>query len=137
MLDDADLSSIETLLNNAKTDSLILNDVLAALGIVQNLQKKYSASVSNIDQLLNRIETYVFQHKTDIDYRDMLIIKAHSYFYNKNFDYCYEALLEINQDYIFDPDDSSTWEIDGKKYSAYEGAISALLAKLSNQYKSF
>jgi hypothetical protein len=137
MREDADLTAIETLFEGARSDSSLLNDVYAGLGIVNNLQKKYSSSSAYIEQLLTRASTYVFEHKTDITYEDMLVIQAHSYFYNKQFDQAYESLLELTTDYLFDSTDPDTWIVDSKPYSSYEGAISALLAILSNQYKSF
>ncbi len=137
MQDESDLAAIETYLEKAQSDTSLLNDVLAALGIVNNLQKDYSTSINHIQQLLDRSSAYVFSHKTDIDYNDMMVLQAHSYFYNKQFDRAYEVILEMTTTYVFDPDDGSTWTVDGKKYPSYEGAISAVLAKLSDQYKSF
>ena len=137
MLDKADFESIEELFKEAQSDTSIVKDVKAGLAIVSNLQKKYSASINYIDELLASSASYVFQHKTDIDYHDLLVIEAHSYFYSKNFDKAYETILKLTTNYIFDPEDSSTWVVEGDKYPSYEGAISALLAKLSSQYKSF
>ena len=125
MNEDSDYLNVETLFESAMTDSSLKNDLLAGLGIVY------------IDQLLESSSSYVFSHNTDINYQDMLIIQAHSYFYNKQFNKSYESILELTTDYIFDPSESSTWVVDGDTYPSYEGAISALLAKLSDLYKSF
>ena len=137
MMDKSSLDAIENLLLKAKSNPKILNDVMAGLAIVNNLQKKYSSSVDYVSQLLDASSSYVFSHKADIDYHDLLIIKAHSYFYSKNFDKAYETILEITTNYLFDPQNPETWEVNGDKYPSYEGAISAALAKLSEQYKSF
>ena len=135
--ENTDFNNIEILFESAMTNEDLKNDLMAGLAIVNNLQKKYSGAVDYVDQLLTAVSTYVFSHKTEINYQDLLIIQAHSYFYNKQFDNAYVTILELTTDYIFDPADSTTWVVDGDVYPSYEGAISAVLAKLSDQYKSF
>lgn len=135
--EDTDFSTIENLLENALTEESLINDLYAALGIVNNLQKDYTSSVNYIDDLFDLAASYVFSHNTDINYQDLLVIQAHSYFYNKDFDKAYESILELTTEFSFDPFDSTTWIVDGDLYPSYEGAISAALAKVSKDYKSF
>src|SRR6056297_3098106 len=47
MQDEADFAAIETYLEKAQSDTSLLNDVLAALGIVNNLQQEYGASITH------------------------------------------------------------------------------------------
>ncbi|MBN2279177.1 MAG: hypothetical protein JXQ65_01210 [Candidatus Marinimicrobia bacterium] len=137
LVEDSDYQNIETLFASAVSDTSVQKDALAGLGIVNNLQKKYSSSANYINQLLEIASSYVFSHKSDINYQDLLVIQSHSYFYNKQFDQAYESILQLTTQYIFDPFDDDTWIVDGKVYPSYEGAISAVLAKLSDLYKSF
>jgi len=137
LVEDSDFSNIETLFESAMADENLKNDLMAGLAIVNNVQKKYGDAADYVDQLLTAVSTYVFSHKTDINYQDLLVIQAHSYFYNKQFDNAYESILELTTDYIFDPADKLSWVVDGDTYPSYEGAISAVLAKVSDQYKSF
>lgn len=137
MAGDSDFDEIESALTTALADTAIKTDGLAGLAVITNLEKKYSTSADYVDQLLALASAYVFQYKTDINYQDMLVIQAHSYFYNKQFDEAYESILKLTNEYAFDPDDSSTWVVDGDTYPSYEGAISAALSKVADLYKSF
>jgi tetratricopeptide (TPR) repeat protein len=137
MKDESQALTVENLFSKATADTSLLNDVETGLAIVTNLQQKYNTSINYVNKVLARESAYVFQHKTDINYQDLLVIQAHSYFYNKQFDKSYETLLQITSDFVFDPEDATTWVVKGDTYPSYEGAISAVLAIVANQYKSF
>ncbi len=137
MKDESSFTEIANLLELAKLDTSIQIDVFAGLAIVNDLLKQYSFAIDYVNQILSKSPSYVFQHNPTINYQDLLVIQSHSYLFNKQFDKAYETISLLTTEFIFDPDDSSTWIVEGDRYPSYEGAISAALAIAAERYKSF
>jgi len=134
--DNESMSILNDYLIKGLSDTSIANDCRCGLAAINLIDEKYADAVGYINDVLTDEPSYTFQYKTDIDYRDLLVIKAQSLFFLKQYNNAYEAVLELTTTYIFDPDDYSTWIVDGVSYPAYEGAIAAAISKLAVEYKS-
>jgi len=111
-------------------------DSRCALASARLIRKEYNKCIENSDSLLASHPDYVFQYKTNIDWRDVAIIKAQAQFLTQKYTRAWSTISQISE-LNLDPANSDSWVINGNKYPSFAAALSAELAKLSREYKSF
>lgn len=136
MKDTSATDEIVTLLENGKNNSDWEIDSRCALSALRLVRKEYDQAIQNADTLLAKKSSYVFEYKTDIDWKDVSIIKAQAHFLNQEYISAWNAVAGIS-DITLDPNNSSSWKINGKQYLSFAAALSSEIANLSDQYKSF
>lgn len=100
---DGDLSTLTTSLQNFKDAYFADNnniDARAGLCLVAPIaEKNYSYSVTHGEALLAQDASYKFAHDSSLNYKDIQLQVAMSYFNSKNFTKCYEMIKKVNSSF--------------------------------------
>ena len=136
MKDTSATDEIVTLLENGKNNSDWEIDSRCALSALRLFRKEYDQAIQNAEKKKKKKSSYVFEYKTDIDWKDVSIIKAQAHFLNQEYISAWNAVAGIS-DITLDPNNSSSWKINGKQYLSFAAALSSEIANLSDHYKSF
>jgi tetratricopeptide (TPR) repeat protein len=116
-------------------DSIWSADAFCGLVIVKFAQENYSGAISYSDSLRQIDPLYVFQYYPELNYVDILIVKAQAQFLTQNYLDANLTIKQLNPSLFLDPD-SDSWNVNGVQYNSFEVALSASISSLSLEYDS-
>ena len=119
------LSGAVTALENALDGGLSTPDADAGLAVVYRDTPNYSQAISHAQDVITASPTYVFSHRTSIDYRDMHLVMAQSYYRlgESNFVLAQAQVDILDPANGLDPLDSGTWVVNSIVYATYAEAL--------------
>ena len=128
---------IESFLENNIGDSIWAEISFCGLAIVHFVQENYSSAIIYSDSLLARDSLFVFDYNNDIDYRDIILVKAQAQFFIQQYMESANSLIEVSPSYdldnYFDINSQEFWLIDGVEYENFVYALVAMISKVSNE----
>jgi tetratricopeptide (TPR) repeat protein len=128
----------------AITRGLFAADPQVGLAFAYQSEGEYSPAVQYAQSALNMEPTYSFRHRDTINYLDIRLVLAQSYF-GQGEDYFPQAQAEVDildPDNGLDPQDETTWAVDldrdgeievGETYSSYTEALMELIDLLQQE----
>ena len=116
-------------------DSTWAADANCALSIVTFAQGHYTTAIAYADSLLSIDPVYVLDFYTEIDYYDILLVKAQAQFLTLEYDAANTTMAQVNPSLYLDPSQDS-WEVNGTQYLTFESALSAVIASVTSEYDS-
>ena len=122
-------------LEKGKTDPGWQADAYSGIAVAQFNLEQYPQSISNIDTVLVLDSKYYFPKKPEINWCDMLIIKAQAYFFLKQYLSSWQTIQILGCEYQLDPEAAETWVIEGVQYFSFEAALSRVIDILSHLYR--
>lgn len=78
-------------------------DALAGYAILLQTIDEYQQSNDRIATLFSSNSTWIFQHDTQIDYKDLLLLRAENYYYLANFEASLDEALVLNSIVNYQP----------------------------------
>jgi len=139
MLGDEDLATIAAALDEGTTEPEWQNDAWCGLAVARLNQQQYAGADSLAGRVLTASDTsYVFVHRQEIDWHDLLIIQAEARFFTTLYTQAWQALqpLIVGPPYdSIDPGDPSTWVIGNKTYSLFEEVLAVIISALADEYR--
>ena len=105
------------------------------MSIVSFAQGNYTTAIAYADSLLSIDPNYVFENFSEIDYYDILLVKAQAQFLTLDYLGANMTMSQINPSLYLDPDQDS-WEVNGTQYFSFESALSAVISSVTLQYDS-
>ena len=99
---------------------------------------RYPQADSLAARVLSIDSSYVFVHRTVIDWRDLLIIQAQARFYAAAYVQAWQALLPITPGTEYeniDPADPATWFIGTQSYTLFEELLARVISALAEQHR--
>ncbi len=131
------LDSMKILFEKGVSDSTWSADAYCGLSIVTFAQGHYTTAIAYADLLLSIDPVYVLEFYTEIDYHDILLVKAQSQYFTQNYVDAYTTLTDGDiVDDSLDPDQEESWEVNGIQYPTFESALSAVIASVTSEYDS-
>jgi tetratricopeptide (TPR) repeat protein len=103
----------------------------AYLGVGGN--EAYISAISDALLALQLAPDFVFAHRASFDATDLKLISAFSYAAQSHFPAALASANQVEDSGILQ-EDSETWVVDAVTYSSFEGAVLALLQKLSDEH---
>ena len=131
-VDGSSLDSMRILFEKGIGDSIWSADAYCGLAMVALAQKNYSLSVNHADSLLSINSLYVFEYVNDIDYHDILLVKAQAQFFTSDYQGAYDTLSLIDSVYDIDSD----WVVNDISHFSFESALTTLIELLTSEYDS-
>ncbi|MBH50241.1 MAG: hypothetical protein CMG69_05785 [Candidatus Marinimicrobia bacterium] len=116
-------------------DSTWAANANCALSIVTFAQGHYTTAIAYADSLLSIAPVYVLDFYTEIDYHDILLVKAQAQFLTLEYNEANITMTQINPSLYLDPSQDS-WEVNGTQYFIFESALSAIIASVTSEYDS-
>ena len=116
-------------------DSTWAADANCGLSIVTFAQGHYATAIAYADSLLSIDPVYVLEFYTEIDYHDILLVKAQAQFLTLEYDEANITMTQISPSLYLDSSQDS-WEVNGIQYSTFESALSAIIASVTSEYDS-
>ena len=116
-------------------DSTWAADANCALSIVTFAQGYFTTAIAYADSLLSIDPVYVLDFYTEIDYYDILLVKAQAQFLTLEYDAANTTMAQVNPSLYLDPAQDS-WELNGTQYITFESALSAVIASVTSEYDS-
>tara|TARA_B100001013_G_C24552297_1_gene419122 strand:- start:55 stop:750 length:696 start_codon:yes stop_codon:yes gene_type:complete len=123
------------LFENGVSDSTWSSDAYCGMSIVSFAQGNYTTAIAYADSLLSIDPNYVFENFSEIDYYDILLVKAQAQFLTLDYLGANMTMSQINPSLYLDPDQDS-WEVNGTQYFSFESALSAVISSVTLQYDS-
>lgn len=124
-------------------DSTWSADAYCGLSIVTFAQGDYGSAIAFANSLLSIDSVYVFDYVDDIDYHDILLVKAQAQFLTRDYLGAYTTMVQIipslmdqDSDLYLDDDEPESWEVNGIQYPTFESALSAVIASVTSEYDS-
>lgn len=136
MKDTSSTDQVISLLTQGTKNPSWKMDSHCALTSARLIKKDYKQAIENADSLIAAESNYVFQYKTEIDWKDIKIIKSQAQFLIRKYTEAWNTIADIS-DLNLAPNDSKSWVIDGKEYMSFPAALSVEIANLSREYRSF
>jgi hypothetical protein len=137
MMDQGNLDTCEQLFQKGIQSAMWKSDARCGLVVVRFLQEQYSEIENLVDLILVDNADYFFQYNPSIDWRDLMLIKAQSYFYTDEYEKSWDAITEITDVFHLDPNDHHTWKVDNQTYFSFEAALAKVIEILSELYKDY
>lgn len=103
-------------------DSLNI-DAYAGRSSVNLYLNRYTSAINDANNVISYDEFYVFSHDTTISYKDIRLILAQSYFYTQQYERAQEQVDIIYPENGLNPNDPSTWVVNGITYSTYHETL--------------
>ena len=129
------LDLMKYLFEKGVSDSIWSSDAHCGLSIVTFAQGNYTTAINYANILLSADPNYVFDYFSEIDFHDILLVKAQSQFLTLNYIDAYTTLSQIS-DITLDPDNEDSWEVNDMFYPSFESALSALIEIVTSIYDS-
>ncbi len=133
-----DLSSAEWSFTTGKgkvSDPDTLADFHAGYAIVCNDLSRYSQAIIECDATFAITQSYSFSRQSTINHTDLVVVKANAYFQlggDTNLSVAAELLNDLLTGVNLDPDNASTWKVDGQTFSSFSEALVRALEKASD-----
>tara|TARA_B100000315_G_C14540135_1_gene570480 strand:+ start:721 stop:1410 length:690 start_codon:yes stop_codon:yes gene_type:complete len=131
-VDGSSLDSMRFFFEKGIGDSIWSADAYCGLAMVALAQNNYSLSVNHADSLLSINSLYVFEYVNDIDYHDILLVKAQAQFFTSDYQGAYDTLSLIDSVYDIDSD----WVVNDISHFSFESALTTLIELLTSEYDS-
>ena len=127
------LDLMKYLFEKGVSDSIWSADAYCGLSIVTFAQGNYTNAINYANILLSADPNYVFEYFSEIDFRDILLVKAQSQYLTQNYIDAYTTLSQIS-DVTLDPDNEESWEVNEMFYPSFESALAALITLVTSMY---
>lgn len=121
-------------LQKGVADSLWKLDSHCGLAVVNFIQNDYENVISPVNVVLSESPAYVFGYKQNVNWRDLIIIKAQVQYFRNDYETAWNTLSKLSHEFNLDPDASETWIVQEVTYYSFEAALSKVLAILSERY---
>ena len=118
--------------DNAISISNVLLDAYVGRGMVFLSKKKYYSCVTDLNFVLEHNSNYMFNHYTNIDYKDIHVALAEAFFYQSKFNDAQQHVDFLLPDNGLDPDNSATWLVDSVSFATYQEALLSAIEKLKS-----
>ena len=135
-VDGSSLDSMRFFFEKGIGDSIWSADAYCGLAMVALAQNNYSLSVNHADSLLSINSLYVFEYVNDIDYHDILLVKAQAQFMTSDYQGAYDTLSLIDSVYDIVTVSDSDWVVNDISYFLFESALAALIELVTSEYDS-
>ena len=73
---------------------------------------------------------FVFQFDSEIDFRDILLVKAQAQFFTQQYVESASSLEDIT-DHVLDPDHEESWVVEDVQYESFVDALVAVINEAS------
>ena len=134
ILDDSEEGSsfgqIETLFDEGVSDSIWSTSSYSGLAILKFVQEEFNSSIIYADSVLAKDPQFVFQFDSEIDFRDILLVKAQAQFFTQQYVESGSSLFQISMNYYLDPD-ADFWLIESAQYESFVDALVAVINEAS------
>ncbi len=99
-------------------------------------QEKYDEIPALVNYCLKNNPTYQFIQQPEIDWHDLLLIKAQALFFTKKYKDAWTEIKKLTTKYYYiDPQASETWIIDDVSYFSFEAVLSKIIQIISVMYR--
>ena len=134
ILDDSEEGSsfgqIETLFEEGVNDSIWSTSSYSGLAILKFVQEEFNSSIIYADSVLAKDPQFVFQFDSEIDFRDILLVKAQAQFFTQQYVESGSSLSQISMNYYLDPD-LDFWLIESAQYESFVDALVVMINEAS------
>lgn len=128
-------TDIEFYFLKGELDATWKNDARCGFVVFRYVNAQYVEIENLVDLILAENPGYFFQYKPEIDWHDLLLIKAQAFFFIEEYVHAWYAVSQLTSVYALDPDDYRTWKVNGVTYFSFEAALSKVIEILSDIYK--
>ena len=135
-VDGTSLEDMRILFEKGIGDSLWSADAYCGLSMVALAQQNYLLSVNHADSLLSINSLYVFEYVNDIDYHDILLVKAQAQFFTSDYQGAYDTLSLIDSVYDIVTVSDSEWVVNDISHFSFESALATLIELVTSEYDS-
>jgi len=116
--------------NTWKTDSR------AGLVVAKFNQEKYDEIPALVNYCLKDNPAYIFSYQPEIDWHDLLLIKAQALYFTKKYKDAWTEIKKITTEYNYiDSQASETWIINEVSYFSFEAVLSKIIQIISARYR--
>ena len=129
------LDLMRYLFEKGVSDSTWSADAYCGLSIVTFAQGNYTTAINYADILLSADPNYVFEYFSEINFRDILLVKAQAQYLTQNYIDAYTTISQISDDSL-DPDNEESWQVNEIYYPSFESALAAMIALVTAVYDS-
>ena len=127
------IDSLETARQNFDSANALNSnfaDATAGRGFVLLALKQYSLAVNDFSRIIQNNPNYVFSHDSSVTISDIRLGLAEAHFFRQNYQLAQEQVDLLAPENSLDPNNSSTWVVDGFNFTTYHGALLAWIEKL-------
>ena len=111
-------------------------DCRAGIISTKFVQQKYDEIPSLISIMLSKYPKYSFSHKSDINWQDLLLMKAQAFYFNRQYLQAWTTVKQLTSEYNYiDPEASETWIVEEQTFFSFEAVLSRIIHILSNTFK--
>ncbi len=123
-------------LENAMTDAAPESDCRAGIILAKFNQERFDEITPLVDYFVKSFPKYVFNYDTNIDWRDMLLMKTQSQYFTRQYKASWTTVQKLTSDFNYiDPDASATWIIENQTFFSFEAVLSRIIYIVSETYK--
>jgi len=116
--------------NNWETDSR------CGIIVAKFTQEKYDEIPTLVNYCLQDHPAYSFSYQADIDWHDLLLIKAQALYFTKKYNDAWTVIQKLTQDYNYiDPQASETWIVNDVSCFSFEAVLSKIIHLVSVMYR--
>ena len=134
ILDDSEEGSsfgqIESLFEEGVNDSIWSTSSYSGLAILKFVQEEFNSSIIYADSVLAKDPQFVFQFDSEIDFRDILLVKAQAQFFTQQYVESASSLEDIT-DHVLEPDHEGSWVVEDVQYESFVDALVAVINEAS------
>ena len=94
----------------------------------------FNGAIQDARIALELDEEYSFDHDHEIDYRDVRIILAQSYFALNDYSYAQEQVNLLDPENGLDPNNPNSWRVSRDVYSTYQEALLITIESLEAEF---
>lgn len=109
-------------------------DPIAGLAFAYHANQNYSAAITKAISVLTANSYYYFEYKPLINYRDLQLILAMSYFHLGNLGSAYHYIRLLDPEISVDQNDADTWHFNDRSYHSYAETLLAVIDYLDVLY---
>lgn len=109
-------------------------DPIAGLAFAYHANQNYSAAITKAISVLTANSYYYFEYKPLINYRDLQLILAMSYFHLGNLGSAYNYILLLDPEISIDQNDADTWHFNDCSFRSYAETLLAVIDYLDVLY---
>jgi hypothetical protein len=111
-------------------------DSRAGIIVAKFNQERYDEIPALVDYFTQKYPKYVFEHDENIDWHDLLLMKAQAQYFIRQYSTSWTTVKKLTTVYDYmDPSASDTWIIEEQIFFSFEAALSKIIYILSETFK--
>ncbi len=123
-------------LEKGLSDSKWEKDCRSGIIVAKFNQAKYDEIPALVNYCLKDNPAYSFSYQPQIDWRDLILIKAQALYFTKKYKDAWTEIKKLTAKYNYiDPQASETWVVDDASYFSFEAVLSKIIQIISATYR--